>query len=233
MTVIESPQTMLGSLRRKASKSGPAVLSQQDEVVATAMSRNALDRERFEFIVKVNRMLAVALCITCSGLVYLSLQPRETRYIFTDPEGGTREFVPEDRAIQSSVEVLNWATKAISTSLTMSFASYDSQMTDGRQYFTDAGWRGYEEALTRNGVLTKIISEKLATTAVPRSAPVIVWQGIGRSGRYGWRIQVPVNVSYASASGEANTTYNVELVVSRRPETEHPSGLGIEQFVAR
>lgn len=209
------------------------VPAHHDERVATELARNALSRERYEFLLKTLFALLGLLCLSIVANIYFGLQKTEYRYFAVDPNGGISEVIPLERPIQSTTEVLNWTADAIVRSFTLSFANYQSQLNDSRIQFTDAGWTGFQEALSRNKILDTIITQKLVTSAVPASAPVVTASGIVENGRYGWRIQMPLIVTYESASGSQSQTFNVEAVVVRRPETENPRGLGIGQIIAR
>jgi Macrophage killing protein with similarity to conjugation protein. len=209
------------------------VSSHHDERVATALSRNALQRERFEFLLRTLFALFIILFLSVSANIYFGLQTTQYRYFATDPEGKITEVVPLERPIQSTTEVLNWATDAVVRSFTLSFANYQQQLADNRNLFTEPGWNGFEEALQRNRILDAIIKQQLVTTVVPSGAPVMVSQGIVEGGRYGWKLQVPLVITYESASGKNSQSLNVETIIVRRPESESPRGLGIGQIIAR
>ena len=205
-----------------------------DEAVATEMSRNAFARERYEFLLRTLFAVLGVLAISVVANVFFGMRPVQVRYFATDPEGGIREVVPLERPIQTTNEVLNWATDSVIRSFTLNFANYQTQLNEYRLSYTDSGWRSFQDALQRSKVLDTIIKEQLATVAVPQGAPVVVSQGIiGEGSRYGWRIEFPLLLTFENVSGRHSETRNVELVVVRRPETENPRGLGIAQIFAR
>lgn len=221
------------SLKKAVLGGGEPVSSHHDERVATTLSRNALSRERFEFLLRTLFVLMGLLFVSLSANIYFGLQEPKKFYFAVDPEGGITEVIPLERPIQSTTEVLNWAADSLVRSFTLSFANYQQQLSDNRNLFTEPGWTGFEAALSRNKILDTVIKQKLVTSAVPNGAPVVVSQGVVESGRYGWRIQMPLTVTYESASARTSQTFNVEAVVVRRPETENPRGLGIGQIIAR
>lgn len=208
------------------------VQTHADEAAATALSRDALSRERYEFLLKMIYVLLGILALSIAANVWLGSRPVEYRYFATDPQGGIRELSALNRPIQSSHEVLNWVTEVVTKSYSMSFANYAQQLSDIKSNFTDAGWRGYEQALERGGFIERLLSQQYVTTAVPNQAPVIVAEGLV-NGVYGWRLQVPLTVTFQSASANTSQTIQVEVTVVRRPETENPKGLGIAQIVTK
>jgi len=203
-----------------------------EAAAATALARDSLARDRYEFLLKSIYLLIAALGVSVVANVYLGTRPVEYRYFTTDPQGGIREIVALNRPVQGVEEVLNWTTQVVTKAYSMSFANYAQQLDDIRPNFTEAGWLGYEQALSRAGFLDTLLNNQYVTTAVPQKAPVIIAQGLV-NGVYGWRLQVPLIVTFQSASAQSSQTVNVEVTVVRRPETENPKGLGIAQIVSQ
>lgn len=203
-----------------------------EAAAATALSRSALARDRYEFLLKTIYMLIAALVISVVANVYLGTRPVQFRYFTTDSQGGIREIVALSRPVQGVEEVLNWTTQVVTKSYSMNFANYAQQLDDLKPNFTDSGWLGYQQALTRAGFVDSMLNNQYVTTAVPQKAPVVVAQGLV-NGVYGWRLQVPLIVTFQSASSQSSQTINVEVTVVRRPEIENPKGLGIAQMVSQ
>lgn len=232
-SVPKKPQNAGVRTGAAAQEQGVDPSAHHDARVATSLSRNALQRERFEFLLRTLYVLLGLLGVSLSANIFFGLQTTQYRYFAVDPEGGIVEVVPLERPIQSTNEVLSWATDAIVQAYTLSFANYQQQLSDYRNLFTEPGWAGFEQALENNKILDTVIKQKLVTRAVPAGAPVIVSQGITQGGRYGWQIQLQLIVTYESASGRNSQTINVDALVVRRPESENPRGLGIGQIIAR
>lgn len=205
--------------------------SHMDLAAATELSRDALARDRYIFLLKVIYGLIAALFVSIIVNVYLGTRPVEFRYFTTTPTGAIREIQALNRPVQSTNEVLSWTTQVITRAYSVSFANHEQQLADIRPNFTEPGWRGFEQALNRSGFVEKILSQQFVSSAVPQSAPVVVAEGLV-DGAYAWRLQVPILVTYQSASSQTSQTVNVQVTVVRRPETENPKGLGIAQIVA-
>ncbi|GJD89410.1 hypothetical protein BHAOGJBA_2937 [Methylobacterium hispanicum] len=222
--------------RAMRSRSG-AVLSEgarhhQDEAVATELSRSAYSRERFIFLLRTLYCALGLIALLTVANVYLAVRPVETKVIAKDPMGGVRELVTLEKPLNSQNEMLTWATSALTGAFTLSFSNYPQQLQDIRFNFTEPGWKGFQEALRGRGVLDAIINSKFVSTAVPTAAPVVVQQGL-IGGKYAWRIEIPMLVTYESASGRASQSFLVEATIIRRPETENLQSLGIQSIVAR
>lgn len=217
--------------KTKNTKTVNGAESQMDIAAATALSRDALARDRFIFLLRIIYGLIAALFISIIVNVYLGTRPVEFRYFATTPTGAIREIVALNRPVQSTNEVLSWTTQVITRAYSVSFANHEQQLADIRPNFTEPGWRGFEQALSRSGFIEKILSQQFVSSAVPQSAPVVVAEGLV-DGAYAWRLTVPILVTYQSANARTSQTVNVQVTVVRRPETENPKGLGIAQIVA-
>jgi len=203
-----------------------------DMAAATELSRNALARERYELVYRVIVGLIVVIGILIAGIVFLATRTVEPKYFAMDTQGKVRELTALSRPMPSNDQVLNWVATAATRAHTLSFAQYQQQLDDVRHYFTPEGWRGFEDALRRAGFIENLTKNKFITTASPTAAPVISAEGLVGDA-YAWRIQVPIIVTYQSASSRDSRNVMVEVTVVRRPETENPSGLGIAQFISR
>ncbi len=225
-----SPQNQ-NSTPNKKLQIASGVNSFQTEMVATELTRNALARERYEFLLRVTFGITIILFISVAANIYLGSRPIEYRYFVTNPNGAIREIEVLNRPIQSERQVLNWVTQIISQAYSLSFANYEQQLSDIESKFTTSGWQGFQQAIENIGFIDSLLENQLVTSAVPRGAPIVVAQGLVDN-VYGWRIQLPLLVTYKSASVNRHQELLVEITVVRRPAHEDPIGLGIEKIIA-
>jgi len=203
-----------------------------DLAAATELSRNALSRERYQLIFRVIIGLIALIAILLASIIWLATRTVEPKYFSVDMQGRIRELTALNRPMPSNDQVINWVATAVTKAHTLSFASYQQQLDEMKFNFTPEGWRGFEDALRRAGFLDSLIKSKYITSASPTGAPIIAAEGlVGEV--YAWRLQVPLVVSFQSASSRESRSLMIEVTVVRRPETENPVGLGIAQFVAR
>lgn len=223
----EAPEKV--SIRQKVAN---GVSPHADLAAATELSRTSLNRDKFALLLMVIYGLIAALTVSVVVNVYLGTRPVEYRYFTTTPQGKITELVALNRPIQNTNEVLSWASTVITNAYSMSFANYAAQLEDLKPNFTAAGWRGYEDALNRADFTKRLLSQQYVTTAVPQKAPVVIAEGLMPNGAYAWRLQVPILVTFQSASSNTSQTYNVETTIVRVPESDNPKGLGIAQIVS-
>lgn len=126
--------------------------------------------------------------------------------------------------------LINWAENAASSIYTYDQAHYKQQLQDVvNTYFTASGGASFTDALQQTGVLTQLVSQKLEVTAVVENQPAILQSGM-LMGRQVWKIQMPLLVTYVTASQKQEYQFIVTMLVVRVPTWESPSAVGIDQL---
>ena len=202
------------------------------DVVATKMLRDATLLERVYLGSRLNIALTVALIIALIACVALALRKPDIRYFATSTSGTIMPLNALDDPVMSVNQVLTWSTNAITKAYTFSFANYRQELQSSRDLFTKEGWDGFQNALQESGNLRAVVDSKFVTTAAPRGAPVVIGEGYV-SGRYAWKIEVPILVTYQSANKRQTQDLLVQALIVRRSELEHPQGIGIAQLIAQ
>lgn len=131
----------------------------------------------------------------------------------------------------SKKALLQWSVQAATLAYTYNFGNYETVLANVSNYFTNEGWADYQTALDAAGTIAYINEKKLALAAVPTDAAVIIQEGV-IEGRYAWKIQVPMLVTYTSASESVPQNILITMLVSRIPTWYNPKGIGIVQFIA-
>lgn len=202
-----------------------------EDVIATKLLRDASLRQKYFLGNRIIILMTLVLFVSILANVFLVTRAPDIRYFATDGEGKIKELISIDEPIQSVNEVLSWTTDAITKAYTFSFANYRQELQSARSNFTSSGWDGFQKALEDSGNLKAVIENMFVTTAVPRGAPVITAEGL-INGRYAWKVEVPVIVTYQSANNRTTQDLLVQAIIVRRTELEHPRGLGIAQLIA-
>ena len=78
--------------------------------------------------------------------------------------------------------------------------------------------------------LDAVKAKKLIVSAVATRAPIILQKGI-LNGKYAWRVQMPILVTYQSASEFSQQNNVVTMLITRVSTLNSPRGIGISQFV--
>ncbi|MBB4000101.1 type IVB secretion system apparatus protein IcmL/DotI [Aureimonas pseudogalii] len=179
---------------------------------------------------------AVATGVACVGVgsaVYLALTRPEPRYFATTSNGQIQPLTPLDRPHMSSADVLNFAVRAVSNSLTYSFDNYRAQFQESQQFFSQPdGWNSFVDAVSKSKALDLVRNGRFNSFATVPQTPVIVRQGTNASGSYEWIVQMPIRITYQSASEVSGQSNMVTVRLTRLPTYETPYGIAISQFNA-
>lgn len=165
-----------------------------------------------------------------SILFFSFIHPMEPVYFFTTVNGHIEKLYPLDEPNTSDSVVRQWANIAVVDTFTYDFVNYEKSLQLVSQYFTDKGWYTFLRSLNDSNNLPTVIRKKLVVSAVAIKPPSILKKGIV-NGVYSWRIQIPMLVTYQSASEFMQQNLLVNLLVARISTLENSKGLGIEQFV--
>jgi intracellular multiplication protein IcmL len=163
-------------------------------------------------------------------LVYLMTHPPAPKYFATSINGRITPLFALNEPNQSDSAVLQWANQAAVAAFTYNFVNYRTELQASSGFFTSEGWTQFLTALEDSNNLDAVRVKKLIVSAVATSAPIILQKGI-LNGRYSWRVQMPMLVTYQSASEFSQQRNVVTLLISRISTLNSPRGIGISQFV--
>ncbi len=137
--------------------------------------------------------------------------------------------IPLDQANLADAQILNWADKAVINIFTYDYTNYEQLLEEASLYFTPIAWKEFKAALQKSGNIKIIKQNKMKLTANLMNNGRIVSQG-AEYGRYSWKIQVPIEVTYEDTATETVvkkermiTTLNIIRVSTRI----NPQGIAI------
>jgi len=162
-------------------------------------------------------------------LIYKIMYPLEARYYGTITQGRTFPLTPLMEPNQSDSAVTEWANQAAISAFTLDFVNYSQQLNQASQYFTTEGWQQFLDSLQQTNNIEEIRQKRLTVTAVAQNTPVILQKGV-LNGRFSWRIQMPILITYQSSSSIQQQTSVVTMLVNRISTLESYRGIGISQF---
>ena len=163
-------------------------------------------------------------------LVYMITHPPAPRYFATSINGRITPLYPLSEPNQSDSAVLQWANQAAIAAFTYNFVNYRDELQASSGFFTADGWDQFLTALQQSNNLDAVKAKKLIVSAVATRAPIILQKGV-LNGSYSWRVQMPILVTYQSASEFTQQNNVVTLLITRVSTLNSPRGIGIAQFV--
>lgn len=201
-----------------------------DDALTVIALRNDFYRDSYR---KVMIILLVSVLLNLSLgaiLYYIVSHPPMPLYFATSINGRITPIVAIDQPNQADSSVLQWANQAAIASYTYDFVSYRKELQVASEFYTAEGWQMFMDALVASNNLDAVKAKKLIVSAVATQAPVVLRKGI-LNGRYSWRIQMPILVTYQSASQFTQENYMMTMLIQRVSTLNNPRGIGISQVV--
>lgn len=202
-----------------------------DDAVELVRLRNDFYRDNYRRLVGCVLLLLAIVVLLVSIVFYQIINRPAPKYFATTVDGRIMQLFPLSEAMLSPAELLQWAHRAAVSAYTYNFVNYRSAMQQLQNKFTPDGWHYYEDALRTARTLEMVIAKKLVVSAVATGTPVILDQAIV-SGRYSWKVQIPLLVTYQSPNEQTQQPMVVTMIVSRVPTVDMPKGIAIVSFVS-
>ncbi|MDI9817883.1 MULTISPECIES: type IVB secretion system apparatus protein IcmL/DotI [unclassified Legionella] len=201
-----------------------------EDALTTVATRNAFYRDGQRKIMVILLISILMNILLASLLAYLLTHPPAPKYFATSINGRITPLFPLNEPNQSDSAILQWANQAAIAAFTYNFVNYRQELQASSGFFTSEGWSQFLNALQQSNNLDAVRAKKLIVSAVATRAPIILQKGI-LNGRYSWRVQMPILVTYQSASEFSQQNNVVTMLITRVSTLNSPRGIGISQFV--
>lgn len=187
-------------------------------------------RDRFGAVILIILSVFTAIGLLVALSVYLHLQKPVPITFSVDNDWRIQGDVPLDQPYLSEPAMLQWVSDALQNAFVVDFYHYDAQLKQSEQYFTPNGWKIFLSQLNNYASATTIQANKLFVSAAPAGAPYVVQQGL-ISGRYGWWVQIPIDVKSAGAVRVSTKNLVLQILVVRVSTLNNLSGVAIENVI--
>ena len=201
-----------------------------DDVVELVRLRNDFYRDNHHKIVLALLTAVATVVLLCGALIYVMTHPPAPKYFATSVDGRIIPLIGLNEPNMPTSALLLWANQAATAAFTYDFVNYRQALQSASEYFTPDGWRDFLNALTSSNNLNAVIVKKLVVSSTATGAPVVLQQGL-LNGVYAWRVQMPMVITYQSASQVAQQNAIVTMLVTRISTLNSAKGVGIAQFV--
>lgn len=201
-----------------------------EDALTTVLVRNSFYRDgqrKILVILLISMLVNLGLTVM---VIYIIMHPPEPKYFATSINGRITPLFALNEPNQSDSAVLQWANQAAIAAYTYNFVNYRSELQASSGFFTAEGWDQFLTALQQSNNLDAVKAKKLIVSAVATRAPIILQKGI-LNGLYSWRVQMPILVTYQSASEFSQQNNVVTMLITRVSTLNSPRGIGIAQFV--
>lgn len=201
-----------------------------EEALTAVTLRNNFYRDGQRKMMLILMISALTNIILAAMLIFVIRHPPMPKYFATSINGRITPLFALNEPNQSDSAVLQWANQAAIAAFTYNFVNYRAELQASSGFFTAEGWTQFLNALQDSNNLEAVKAKKLIVSAVATRAPIILQKGM-LNGRYAWRVQMPILVTYQSASEFTQQSSVVTMLITRVSTLNSPRGIGIAQFV--
>ena len=192
--------------------------------------RNDFYRDNFYkvFIALVLMMLTAVLVASVS--IYLFTHKPEPVRFSADNDFRAFPPVPLDQPYLKPADLIQWVSDVLPAMFTFDFVNYTNQINQMEHNFTPTGWKKYTDQLAVYINSREVTDTKLFIHATPTGAPFVLNQGLIEN-KYGWWVQMPINLNYKNATRDSDVPLVVQILVVRVSTFNDLSGIAIENVV--
>lgn len=134
--------------------------------------------------------------------------------------------------------LIEWAVEAATAAYTFNFVNYRKAFQDARSYFTKKGYDNFIQALKDSNNMIAVKDRKLVVSARINGEASILKDSnsdpnFRTEGAYTWQVEVPMILTYESATEKFVQNIILTMVITRVSMLESIEGLGIDSFIVR
>lgn len=201
------------------------------DIEQLGLQQNNLYRDSYRRTISA-LLVMIVICIVFSAiLAYQILTTPKARYYATTTTGIVVPLYSLSMPVVTNSYLLQWASLATRACYNLDFVNYQSQLKTASSYFTPSGWGALMNAMKSSGVLKSLTQNKLYMDAVV-SGPVVILDEELVHGRYSWRVQLPLLVTYTSANETRKAHFIITMDILRVPVLNAEKGIQINNFNA-
>lgn len=201
-----------------------------DDAIELVRMRNNFYRDNYRRVVGALLLMLVVNIILVGVVFYQVTHRPEPKYFATSEDGRIMPLYPLDVPMLGPGEILTWANRVAVQAFTYNFVNYRDSFQQLQNNFTPEGWRYFVDAFRESRNLETVQEKKLVVSAVATGSPIMIDQGVV-SGRYAWKVQIPMLVTYQSPNEQTQVPVTVLMTISRVPTFNMPKGIAIVMFV--
>ncbi|HYF98137.1 MAG TPA: type IVB secretion system apparatus protein IcmL/DotI [Coxiellaceae bacterium] len=193
------------------------------------LRRNEFYRDSYRRILNLLLIFSFISVGLVAVLGVLELTEPQPKYYATLSNGRIVPMQALSEPTVTSNYIMQWASLAVRAAYNLDFVNYQTQLNSAAPYFTTDGWNAFMNALNGTGVISSLQTNKLIMSAVVSDAPIVLDKSI-INGHYTWHVQVPLLVTYSSASQNRKQNLVVTLTIVRVSTLNTAQGIQINNF---
>ncbi len=200
--------------------------------LGTVVVRNEFYRDGYRSLLRLALLQGLVILGLLGAMFFvINIHQPENRYFATTEDGRLIPMLPLSQPNLSTPALMSWSAQAATEVMTFGFNDYRRRLQELSRNFTRRGWESFTEALSVSRLIEMVEANQQVVTAAPAGAPILESEGLV-AGRYVWRVQLPLILTYQSGAKQKSNRLLVSLTIVRVPRLESANGVGIEQWIA-
>lgn len=200
-------------------------MNKQDQAQATSDVHQNATFSRLLILIK---WLAVLAFFLLMGILYFVFFPNKPGYYMMQPQNKAQLMPALDYPVVARTEIARWSSQAVISIYHFDFNNWETRMNENAHFFTSNGFKQFQNVF-KERLISGVVEQKLQVTAVLSGPVVILAEGM-IAGRYTWKVNLPVLLTFTSGNEVQQRKVYVTLVIIRVSTRDSPRGYAIEQF---
>lgn len=187
-------------------------------------------RDSFGKVIFIFASILAAIVFLLGISFYIHTQKPVPVTFAVDSDWRVMPEIPLEQPYLTTPDMLQWVGEIMPKTFTLDFLHYNEQLKEYSQYFTQNGWKVFLNQLNIYANSDAMQTNKLFLNAVPSGAPYVLNTGL-LSGRYGWWVQIPVDLTYTGSARSRTQTLTLQVLVVRVSTLNNLTGIGIDNVI--
>lgn len=171
---------------------------------------------------------SIIFLIVISIHLYLAKPPPV--YFGTDNEWRVLAPIPLNQPYLTTADLSQWTSETLPSLFAYDFVNYANQLQNNAQFFTDDGWKKFLDQINIYASSNLVQNSKMFLNPAAAGAPFVLNQGL-LNGRYAWWIQMPINVTFITATKSYTQPLVVQALIVRISTLNNLYGVAIDNFI--
>lgn len=190
---------------------------------------NEFYRDKYRFAMKCISFLVITCAVLSLVFAWMTYQQKQPLYYAAASTGQVLPLHPLSEPIVTSDFIVQWSALTTRLIYNLTFSNYQNQLSQAQDRFTPTGWERLQAALNSSGFITNLVNNRLIISSVISGPPVILARMIV-NGRFTWRVQMTLLVTYTSASAQTQQKMVVTMSIQRIPTLDAAQGIQVTDF---
>lgn len=190
---------------------------------------NEFYRDKYHFAMKCLSFLTISCALLSVIFAWMTYEQKQPSYYAAAVTGQVLPLHPLSVPIVTTDFIVQWSALTARSIYNLTFSNYQNQLSQVQNHFTPAGWTELQAALNSSGFITNLVNNRLIVSSVISGPPVILASMIV-NGRFTWRVQMRLLVTYTSASAQTQRQMLVTMTIQRIPTLDSAQGIQVIGF---